>query len=53
MDFVWTGVLNRYNDLKPLFDENEEGNSGFFHLLNLCQEKAEGTRINAPKENLK
>ena len=53
VDFVWIGVLNRYNDLKPLFAENKEGNSGFFHLLKLCQEKAEGTRINAPKENLK
>jgi|GEM_PF-3006011 hypothetical protein len=53
VDFVWTGVLNRYNDLKPLFDENKEGNSGFFYLLKLCQKKAERTRINAPKKNLK
>jgi hypothetical protein len=51
VEFVWTGVLNRYNDLKPLFHENEEGNSGFFYLLKRCQEKAETTRANAPPED--
>ncbi len=53
VEFVWTGVLNRYNDLKPLFDENEEGNSGFFYLLKRCQEKAEKTRANTPSEDQK
>jgi len=51
VDFVWTGVLNRYNDLKPLFHENEEGNSGFFYLLKRCQEKAEKTRAKTPPED--